>query len=141
MKIRRFFYRIKNIIRWIPTLWKDFDWDHTYLYEIMYQKIHFMRLYHEKSQLFVGVEIEIKWMKICEKLLRDLIDSEYWKDEYDNKYLNTKNMKLSDYHIDHYKADLKNISLITYVKSELREQKAKELLFKILSWRVEYWWD
>jgi hypothetical protein len=131
--MRNFLFRIKNVIRWIPTLWKDYDFDHTYLYEIMYQKIHFMRLHHEKAQIFVGVEIEIKWMKICEKLLRDLIDSEYWKDAYDNEPLNIKNMKLDEYYI--------RLADTDFGRADIREQKAKELLFKILSWRVEYWWD
>ena len=131
--MRRFFFRVKNIIRWIPTLWKDFDFDHAYFYEIIYQKIHFMRLHHEKAKHFVGVEIEIKWMKICEKLLRDLIDSEYWKDEYDDKPLNIKKMNLSE--------DYKNLCKANFGRADIREEKAKRLLFKILSWRVEYWWD
>lgn len=131
--INNFIYNIRNIIRWIPVLWKDREWDHVFLYEIMYQKIHNMRKYHEKANLFVGVEIEIKWMKICERLLRNLIDSTYWGDEYDNKPLNIRKMNLNENYLDLYKSD--------FGRADIREEKAKILLFKILSWRVEYWWD
>ncbi|MFA5153071.1 MAG: hypothetical protein WC554_10960 [Clostridia bacterium] len=131
--IRNFIYSVKNIIKWIPVLWKDREWDYMFLYEIVYQKIHNMRKYHEKANFFVGVENEIKWMKVCEKLLRILIDSTYWEDEYDNKPLNIRKMNLTDVYLKLYE---KNNG-----RTDIREEKAKRLLFKILSWRVEYWWD
>ena len=35
--------KIKNIIRWIPVLWKDRDWDDWYIYKILQKKIEYQR--------------------------------------------------------------------------------------------------
>jgi hypothetical protein len=33
-QIKRFIWRIKNIIKWIPILWNQFDWDYNYALEV-----------------------------------------------------------------------------------------------------------
>lgn len=82
----------------------------------------------------MGWENEVKWMKTCERLLTDLIESNYWKDEYDNKPLNLRNIEYNQF--------WKDIATPQNgVMADLREVKAKALLFKILSWRIDYWWD
>ena len=40
---RKFFRRCKNIIRWFPTLWKDEDWDDSYIVEILVKKLEHQR--------------------------------------------------------------------------------------------------
>lgn len=41
--IKDFFRRIKNVLRWLPTIWKDRDWDHSYITEILIRKLEFTR--------------------------------------------------------------------------------------------------
>ena len=38
-KIANFFLSIKNIIRWIPTLYKDREWDYSFMLEIEQKKL------------------------------------------------------------------------------------------------------
>src|SRR3990172_2873091 len=38
--------KVKNIVRWIPILWNDADWDYGHLYDIMEFKIRNMREHH-----------------------------------------------------------------------------------------------
>ena len=33
-KIKGFFLDIKNVIHWIPTIWKDRDWDYAFMLEM-----------------------------------------------------------------------------------------------------------
>lgn len=38
-----YFRKCKNIIRWIPTLWKDEDWDDAYIVDILIKKLEHQR--------------------------------------------------------------------------------------------------
>ena len=39
--MKKIWNRIKNIIRWIPVLWNDRDWDYHYTFEILKTKLKF----------------------------------------------------------------------------------------------------
>ena len=41
--IKDFFRRVHNVYRWLPTIWKDRDWDHSYINEILIRKLEFTR--------------------------------------------------------------------------------------------------
>ena len=130
--------RIRNIIRWIPFLWEDRDWDYSYIDKILLVKIRHMRQRTEKLKMFVGYEINVKWMRICENLLENLIEGVYWDDKYDNAPLNIRNMKFNcqcDYYINNAKNHASGFP------SEIREIKARRLLYKILDYKITHWWD
>ena len=38
-RFRYFYYGVKNIIRWIPTIYKDKDWDHSFMTDILVKKL------------------------------------------------------------------------------------------------------
>ena len=38
-KIKRFFRRFYNLCRWLPVIWKDQDWDHHYIWEVLKFKL------------------------------------------------------------------------------------------------------
>jgi len=38
-----FYRRIKNVLRWLPTIWKDRDWDNSYITDILIKKLEFTR--------------------------------------------------------------------------------------------------
>jgi Rad3-related DNA helicase len=40
---RRFFRKIKNVFRWLPTIWKDEDWDDHFIVEILIKKLEHTR--------------------------------------------------------------------------------------------------
>ena len=40
---RDFHRRAKNVLRWLPTIWKDRDWDTNYITEILIKKLEFTR--------------------------------------------------------------------------------------------------
>jgi len=41
--IKDFFRRLHNVYRWLPTIWKDRDWDDSYITEILIRKLEFTR--------------------------------------------------------------------------------------------------
>jgi hypothetical protein len=40
---RDFYRRVKNVLRWLPTIWKDRDWDSSYITEILIKKLELTR--------------------------------------------------------------------------------------------------
>lgn len=159
-----------NLRKWLPIVWKDRDWDHHYIFESLKFKIKNTADYFEKRKKFVGWENEVRYMRICEKLIVKITD-DYYQSEYFDYYdfdtnfepvenedtfrVKTKTTRddLNSY-ISKYprtkKIVLKNPKYKSYISSRSgislsigieRHIKAKKLLFKILEQRIEYWWD
>jgi hypothetical protein len=132
-RIKYFFDSIKNLLRWFPVIFKDRDFDHTFILRILYFKIKQIRIRYESKEMFVGQENEIKWLRKCEYLSNYVIKSKSWEDIEENKYLNIKN-------IESIKKWPQVIN-ISHHKCDLREEKVEKLFWKIISWRNNYWWD
>ena len=86
----------RNLWKWFPIIWKDRDWDDHYIFAVLKFKIANTAKYTETKQRFVGWEKEVRYMRICEKLI-DRIQNDYYQSEYfdyhdfDINFVPTKN--------------------------------------------------
>lgn len=159
----------KNLWRWLPIIWKDRDWDHHFIFENLRFKIDNTANYIESKKRYVGWEEDVRYMRICVKLI-DRIQSDYYTDEMHN-YWETK-MRLepmengkSSLEFDDVKNDLsiylskypndkrrtlkskrsKNVGdsdkSLAILMSFMRQERARKLLFDIMSNKIERWWD
>ena len=76
----------KNLIKWFPIIWKDSNFDHGYLYDILYFKLGEMQKYFESGDTWgVGADECAEQIKECRRLLKRIMDesvmSEHWDDE------------------------------------------------------------
>ena len=81
-------YGIKNIIKWLPIIWLDRDWDYYFLMRMMQHKMKFMEKSMRKSMLLNG-PVYAKQIKDCIILLERLINDEYYSEafkEHDKKF-------------------------------------------------------
>ena len=76
-RIRYFFKGIWNIIRWVPILYKDRDWDDYYLTKIIQKKIEHQRKYLVNANRHTNIDNDNKYMT----LILNLIEREH-KDYY-----------------------------------------------------------
>jgi hypothetical protein len=94
-RIRAKYYSIKEGIRslklWLPIIWKDRYYDHTFIFKILRHKLHLMeqRIRHHGHHL--NCERDANKMKVCVSLLDRLI-----KDEYDERALKGHYKKWGD---------------------------------------------
>lgn len=168
-KINDFFwnliYYIKNIIKWSPILWNDRDWDYKYIYDTLSFKIKCTSKYTEKRNTFVSCEEKVREMNICVKLI-DRINSKYYEDEYFNYFdikMNFKEIpnddKYKEIDFETIRDDLNsyfhkypnsykraifkssNKQQTAMIMGFERHEKAKRLLYKLLSKNLEGWWD
>jgi hypothetical protein len=166
-RIRSFLTGCKNVIRWSPTIFKDKDWDQWHIYNILQKKIEFQRqelinanrhtdinrdnrdmtivlnLIERVNEGFYGVE----YLDYSESKFRfepiegddeyytmeqDVISENY--DEYIKKYPSSVRKVLKE------KPDLNKKDLCFWVARH-NEEKAHDLLHRILKERIRHWWD
>lgn len=156
----------RNLWKWFPIVWRDRDWDDHFIFEALKFKLKNTADYFEEKQRFVGRENEVKYIRICEKLIKRIQDDYYRMeycddkyyvtkirmekgsiefdiikdnlDEYINKYPLTKKKVLS---LDKYETYIPTKNGLALAIGMERHLKARKLLFKILEERIEAWWD
>jgi hypothetical protein len=161
---------IKNLIRWFPIVWKDRDWDHHYIWEVMKFKISNQATYIGTKDRHMSAKRDAEIMKLCVKLM-DRIQNDYYSSEYMDYH------KSRHYFVDTDREDLKEWKheLITENYDEffskypliykrvikmhktpfrndtkegiainiahINHQRALRLLFSTLEKNIQGWWD
>lgn len=164
--IRRFIKKIRNVIRWLPTIWKDEDWDDFYIFEVLKVKLKHQSEYIKKRDYHVGALYESQRMETCIRLI-EKIQSEEYTIEYHNEFVkkwgeakwsfvplskemqektNCKgcseliisypNVKSPQDKIDCDKEMFDGIK-----KGQDKHERARKLLFRILDKHIFNWWD
>lgn len=166
-RIRYFLTGCKNIIRWSPTLYHDRDWDDSYIFTILQKKIEHQRKEIIYANRHTQVDRDNRDMTIVLNLI-ERVKNEYYDSEYldyeDSKIsfipvegnpnlktmnLDVKNEKYDDF-LKKYPSSVRSVlkeksklskrDLCFYV-SKHNQEKAHNLLFKILKERMRWWWD
>ena len=116
-KIKRFILGIKKLISWIPIIWKDRDWDHFYIYEILKQK-----LIQQSKHLGQYNERDVERINLCISLINK-VQNEYYIDQY----------------LESAEAE-KEWTTDGITKAVAKHDKAKRVLFSVLHNYIETWW-
>lgn len=67
---------LRNVYRWAPVIWRDRDFDWSYLAEIMEYKL-------RRMGGVVNARRHRREMLVCAELLRRLRADDYWQQEWD----------------------------------------------------------
>jgi len=118
-RIRKFFKSVNNLIRWFPIIWKDRDWDHYYILEILKHKLIFMSKNIRKNGNHALAEYDANKMMLCVRLIDKIQNERYMEDLIDKDKLTMDDLN----------------------RGIAKQNKAKKLLFKILEQNIERWWD
>jgi hypothetical protein len=156
-RLREFQTSCQNLIKWFPVIWRDRDWDDSYIFDILKHKLYHTCKYHINNPMFVDQDREIELMTTCIKLI-DYIKEEHYStvafDFLEAKYGQTE-IAIKDSTASKNELIFKNANIQngTYTQeeynkefnklmSEAREKHdhARRLLFKILEERIERWW-
>lgn len=114
--IRQFSIGVSNIIKWIPVLYKDRDWDFYFVYNILQKKLEFTEKAIRNSSLENGgmyankIRTAIRLIEIVrdEKYVDEVLMEDDW----------------------------------SKIKNAISKQnKAKKLLFNYLHHYIEQWWS
>ena len=167
-RLRYFLTGIKNIFKWIPTIYHDRDWDGDFIYKILQKKIEFQRKELVKNNRHTDINRDNRDMTLALNLLERIREEyyqleclDYWEDtiNFENflEKPNSKSVKIktTDERFDDYlnkypssvRAVIKKNGVIENKKtlclevSYYNHSKANKLLFRILEEKIPYWWD
>lgn len=117
--IRRIIRRIKNLIRWIPIIWKDEQWDYYHIFEILKHKLIFTAEHTRKYGYHVNSNYDADKMILCVKLIEKIQNETYMEELINNDELTQEKLDAAFN----------------------KQKKARKLLFKLLDKHIEGWWD
>jgi hypothetical protein len=167
---KNFIEGITNIIRWIPTLYQDRDWDDFYITKMLQKKIEFQRehlVYHNRHLSIPEDNRDMTWvLNLIERKHEDYYslekydyeDSEFvftpCEDKPDYSTIETKvNSENWDEYLAKYKGaarrvkkaypnkDLSAKDDLVFWVARYNQERAEKLLWKIMAERSAKWWD
>ena len=118
-RIKRFIRRTKNLLRWLPIIWKDEHWDYYHIYELLKHKLIFTADHTRRYGYHVYSNNDADRMMLCVKLIEKVQNEAYMEVLINDDNLTIEKIQAA---ID-------------------KQQKARKLLFKILEQNIERWWD
>ena len=159
---RRLFRKIKNVFRWLPTIWKDEDFDYHFINEILIKKLEHTRDFflsdrtHIMDAKKVADEIQEaidrlnmtrdSW-EFYEEPAHDMIEKKWGKSKFnfiptndgtDSKYMQIEheNVKTEE-HKEQYSKEFRE------VMKQCRKDymKDKKEAYKFIAKHIDGWWD
>lgn len=170
-KIGNFFSQIYHLIKWIPVIWKDRDWDSGFIYMILEFKLKNVLTSAKdwnmgedrKKMILEDLQICIKLLDIIANDVYEMEPSNYCKTEmifsqaeppneefrtvtflHTNDRLDEyfkKNARLFKIHSNGTEISIDDRVTLSLKMGRAKQERAKKLLFKILHDRIDYWWD
>ncbi len=170
-RIREFFSRIKNVLRWLPVIWRDRDWDDYFIWEILKFKLKNQAKHIGDRDRHTRAKHDAKVMNLCVRLI-DKIEEEFYQMEYMDYADNLFSSRPSETHPGYFELDIEERSerYDEYFKkypriykkvveaewmpfnrdskagiamniAHINEKRVQTLLFKILDQNIRAWWD
>jgi len=164
-KVKQFFKRIYNVIRWLPIIWKDQDWDDFYIFEILKFKLKNQAEYIGYHDRHMSAKRDAEIMMLCVRLIEKIQDDFYGR-EYLSYSVSDMVFTPSETHPGHYEMEFVELSEhyndyfkkypliyrlvpdlnapkseIAFHIAKINEERAHKLLFKLLEQNIRKWWD
>jgi hypothetical protein len=166
-RIRSFFTGCHNIIKWAPTIYKDRDWDDWYIYKILQKKIEFQRKEIINANRHTDIERDNRDMTIALNLI-ERVKEDYYGIEYldysdtkfrfepidgDDEHYSLEQDVISENYDEYLKKYPLSVRKVLKEKPDVNkkdlcfwvakhnQERAHNLLFKILKERMGRWWD
>ncbi len=170
-----FIQGVKNLWKWFPTIWRDRDWDHGFIYEVIKVKLKHQADYIGSHDRHTRAKRDAELMLLCTRLIQRCQDEHYdmeymdyhesnynWVDVDDKPDLKKLEIEQLSENFDEYfkkyplqykrvmsgevsrfsrPIEEKTTDVIAMEIAHENQDRCRKLVFKIMSNRVEGWWD
>jgi hypothetical protein len=167
-RIRYFLTGVKNIFKWMPTIYHDRDWDGSFILKILQKKIEFQRKELIYANRHTEVERDNRFMTLALNLLERVRQEhyqvecvDYWNEKMEFKDVpdnpNLKSIEFTpiserfDEYLNKYPSSVRAVikehgeqedkKRLCLMVSYYNHKKANKLLFRVLEENVAQWWD
>jgi len=153
--IKRKVWQIKNIIKWLPTIWNQYDFDYGY-------SINVFRFQLEKQADFLesdkactmSANYNAKRIRTTIKLMKKVYDEDY-AIEYQDKLKVLYGEELMEYAFEdsflkqNYELtesperikEIHDMSSKLFIESDLKQKKSHRILWLMVERNIQGWWD
>jgi hypothetical protein len=114
--------KLKRIIKWIPILWYDEDWDYFFVYTILQKKLETMRDYMLRTDIYTDGKRAASRMQTAINLIEKVKTEAYIDGFLDMHESGGYNKEQLD-------------------KAIKKHDRARTLLFNFLNHNISHWWD
>ena len=168
--LKQFIDGLSNIIRWIPVIYKDKDWDDYYITKILQKKIEHQRAHLVKENRHTRIDEDNFWMTVVLNLIEREHEEFYGLEKYEYIKSNIEFVEAEDYpgsytiketvetdELDKYLAkypasvrkvkklhpdkDFSNQNTLAFYVGQYNQERCRYLLFEILKRYSNRWWD
>ena len=160
---RRKWRQIKNVIGWIPVVWKQFDFDYRYSLDVFKHQLLKQAKFMESDKAYgMNSHIDAQKIRMVVRLMDKVYDEEYaleyqqkLKDTYGDDVMDLVLHDLIDSNECHpivwkFEEDKKYESLREEIRenydkwfkeSQAKQERAHKLLWKLIEFYIRGWWD
>lgn len=167
--IKEFIRGVYNILRWMPAIYRDRHWDHSFITDLLQKKLEFVREELVTANRFVGIEAVNKELTLALNLLERIKHSyyelemyDYIKKSYDFKpadvtaeYFTMEDSILEDNleeYLNKYKRTAAKLrrkhklkrgqtEKLAYHVSDYNQKKCERIFWKLMHYKLNHWWD
>ena len=72
----KIFWRLRRLLAWLPVLWNDAEWDHSYLFRIMEFKLRRMAGHQRTHKRHIGYERTVQQLTeaaaLCSRMANEI---------------------------------------------------------------------
>jgi len=159
---RRFFRKVKNVFRWLPTIWKDEDYDDHFIVEILIKKLEHTRDFFlsDKTHIANAEEVAEEIQEAIDRLhmtrdswefyespAHDIIEEKWGKTTFEfipvedrpgmNEMVSKTEKVVTPEDKEQYSEDLR-----AAMKTARKEyEKDKKQAYKFIAKHIDGWWD
>jgi len=150
--VKRFARHIQSVIKWLPTIWRDEQWDQIYVFDMLAKKLSLMESFYRGSDsMRADGEETADEIKEAITILNRIRKNDYLLvalEEFDKKYpeYNWSSWMETDEngYLKMDKNDTKDQKIMlkkAYKESDDAETKDLDDLFILLRKNIQNWWD
>ena len=152
--IQHFFRRIVQFSKWIPTIWKDCQWDQAFVFDLLQKKLELMKEFYsgnlpniadkdDVAQEIEDVLVILRRIRANDYLIVALekFDKKYPDYSWDIKTEPDPDDPMLSIWVDNDTEDQTKMKRKAYRESDKMEQKDLDDLFILLRKNIQNWWD
>ena len=139
---------VGNLIRWAGVIWRDRNWDYSFIYLLLLFKLQGMKRYLVRYGHSADVAEDVETMNICIECLKRLIADEYAANEWEKMRGRWGELKFIEngLEVENVKTpiDQKEYSLDVQRCISVEESLVAQdidLLFDTMKENIRRWWD
>ena len=151
-KVREILDGLNNLFEWAPTIYNDRHFDYAFIYDILHKKLELQAKYIKDTGRHERNMIDYQKMMTCVRLIKIVRDENYIDEVV---FIDIDDTKEFDKYLDRHKASVHKVLLdkklqifpcensknIAYNVAQYKHNRARIVLFNLISTHIHYWWD